>query len=69
MIPREPPGFLHQQSLTFKLLADTEKKVTTEYGSLSEKGYASRNTFLFDPHGKIVEVWTSENHKNTAMKF
>lgn len=50
--------FCTKQSLTFKLLADTEKKVTTEYGSLSEKGYASRNTFLIDPHGKIVKVWT-----------
>jgi len=50
--------FCTKQSLTFKLLADTGKKVTTEYGSLSEKGYASRNTFLIDPHGKIAKVWT-----------
>ena len=50
--------FCTKQSLTFKLLADTEKKVVAEYGSLSEKGYASRNTFLIDPTGKIVKVWT-----------
>jgi peroxiredoxin Q/BCP len=50
--------FCTKQSLTFKLLADTEKKVTAEYGSLSEKGYASRNTFLIDPNGKIAKVWT-----------
>lgn len=50
--------FCTKQSLTFKLLADTEKKVVAEYGSLSDKGYASRNTFLIDPEGKIVKVWT-----------
>ena len=50
--------FCTKQSLTFKLLADTEKKVVAEYGSLSERGYASRNTFLIDPTGKIVKVWT-----------
>ncbi len=50
--------FCTKQSLTFKLLADTEKKVVAEYGSLSDKGYASRNTFLVDPNGKIAKVWT-----------
>jgi peroxiredoxin Q/BCP len=50
--------FCTKQSLTFKLLADTDKKVVAEYGSLSERGVASRNTFLIDPHGKIVKVWT-----------
>jgi thioredoxin-dependent peroxiredoxin len=50
--------FCTKQSLTFKLLADTEKTVVAEYGSLSDKGYASRNTFLIDPSGKIAKVWT-----------
>jgi peroxiredoxin Q/BCP len=50
--------FCTKQSLTFKLLADTEKKVVDEYGSLSDRGFASRNTFLIDPEGKIVKVWT-----------
>jgi peroxiredoxin Q/BCP len=50
--------FCTKQSLTFKLLADTEKKVVAEYGSLSDRGFASRNTFLIDPKGKIVKVWT-----------
>jgi peroxiredoxin Q/BCP len=50
--------FCTKQSLTFKLLADTEKKVTTEYGSLRDNGMAQRNTFLIDPHGKIAKVWT-----------
>ena len=50
--------FCAKQSLTFKLLSDTEKKVVAEYGSLNERGMATRNTFLIDPKGKIVKVWT-----------
>jgi peroxiredoxin Q/BCP len=51
--------FCAKDSLTFKLLADTEKKTTEAYGSLSERGMASRNTFLIGPDGKIVKVWTA----------
>lgn len=50
--------FCAKQGLTFKLLSDTDKKVVAEYGSLSPSGVASRNTFLIDPSGKIVKVWT-----------
>jgi peroxiredoxin Q/BCP len=50
--------FCTKESLTFKLLADTDKKVVDSYGSLSPSGVASRNTFLIDPSGKIVKVWT-----------
>ena len=50
--------FCTKESLTFKLLADTDKKVVDEYGSLSPSGVAARNTFLIDPSGKIVQVWT-----------
>ena len=56
--------FCAKQGLTFKLLADTEKKVAAEYGSLkSILGFkiADRNTFLIDPKGKIVKVWTGVN--------
>lgn len=50
--------FCAKQGLTFKLLSDTDKKVVDEYGSLSPSGMASRNTFLINPKGKIVKVWT-----------
>ena len=50
--------FCTKESLTFKLLADTDKKVVDAYGSLSPNGVAARNTFLIDPSGKIVQVWT-----------
>jgi len=51
--------FCAKESLTFKLLADTDKKVVDEYGCLrNPPGIALRNTFLIDPQGKIAKVWT-----------
>jgi peroxiredoxin Q/BCP len=50
--------FCTKESLTFKLLSDTDKKMVDQYGSLSPRGMASRNTFLIDPTGKIAKVWT-----------
>jgi thioredoxin-dependent peroxiredoxin len=52
--------FCAKQGLTFKLLSDTEKKVSAEYGSLMNLvavKIAKRNTFLIDPNGKIARVW------------
>ena len=51
--------FCTKESLTFKLLSDTEKKTVDAYGSLSPRGVAARNTFLIDPSGKIAKVWTA----------
>ena len=50
--------FCSKQNLTFKLLADTGKKVVEQYGSRRDNGMAARNTFLIDPQGKVVKVWT-----------
>ena len=53
--------FCTKDSLTFSLLADPDKKVVESYGSLGNYGpmvIANRNTFLIDPSGKIVKVWT-----------
>ena len=52
--------FCAKQGLTFKLLADTDKKIVQEYGSLRDLvvlRIAARNTFLIDPSGKIAKVW------------
>jgi len=54
-------AFCTKQGLTFKLLADTDKKVAAQYGSLRNLlvvKIADRNTFLIDPQGKIAKVWT-----------
>jgi len=50
--------FCAKEGLSFKLLSDQEKKVVVQYGSLGDHMIANRNTFLIDPHGKIVQVWT-----------
>jgi peroxiredoxin Q/BCP len=53
--------FCAKDSLSFTLLSDSDKKVVAEYGSLGNyAGFkiAKRNTFLIDPQGKIVKVWT-----------
>ena len=53
--------FCTKESLTFKLLADTDKAVTDSYGSLMNMGImkmAKRHTFVIDPDGKIRKVYT-----------
>jgi peroxiredoxin Q/BCP len=52
--------FCAKQGLTFKLVADTDKRVSQEYGSLHNLvavKISARNTFLIDPNGKIAKVW------------
>jgi len=54
--------FCTKEGLNFKLLADTEHKVSNAYGSLTNLGlvkFSSRNTFLIDPEGKIAKVYAS----------
>src|SRR5579862_6098201 len=54
--------FCTKEGLNFKLLADTDKKVSGEYGSLTNLAvvkFAARHTFIVDPNGKIVRVCTS----------
>ena len=53
--------FCTKDGLTFHLLADPQHKVVDEYGSLGSfmgLQIANRNTFLINPQGKIVKVWT-----------
>ncbi len=59
--PDSHKQFCTKEGLTFRLLADPEHKVVDEYGSLGHFNtmtIAQRNTFLIDPKGKIVKVWT-----------
>lgn len=65
---------MHQQfctkdSLTFRLLSDTDHSVVSAYGSLGGHNgmfMANRNTFLINPKGKIVKVWTKVNPATSA---
>ena len=54
--------FCAKEGLNFKLLADTDHKVTDSYGSLTNLGlvkFAARHTFLIDPSGKVAKVYSS----------
>src|SRR5438552_6089330 len=53
--------FCAKEGLNFKLLADPDAKVSTEYGSVMDyKGskLAARNTFIINPKGEIAKVYT-----------
>lgn len=53
-------SFCAKEGLNFKLLADTDAKVSEQYGSVMEYNgakYSARNTFIIDPHGKIARVF------------
>ena len=51
--------FCVKEGLSFKLLADTDHAVSTQYGTLSHIGFthAARNTFLISPDGRIARVF------------
>jgi peroxiredoxin Q/BCP len=54
--------FCAKEGLNFKLLADSDGKVSQAYGSLKNLGvirFAARHTFLIDPTGKIAKTYTS----------
>ena len=56
--------FAQKYGLPFRLLADTDKKVSEAYGTYGEKKFMGRNymgnhrmTFLIDEKGKITKVF------------
>jgi len=54
--------FCAKEGLNFKLLADTDHTVSSDYGSLTNLllvKFASRHTFIIDPQGKIARAYTS----------
>ena len=56
--------FCAKEGLNFKLLADSDGKVSEAYGSLTNLGViklVSRHTFLIDPSGKVAKAYTSVN--------
>src|ERR1700722_9083 len=56
--------FCAKEGLNFKLLADTDHKVSSAYGSLTDlvvTKISARHTFLIDPSGKVAKVYTTVN--------
>src|SRR5688572_31819316 len=59
-------SFCAKEGLSFKLLSDTDAKVSTEYGSIMEyqgNKLSARNTFIIGPDGKIAKVFPKVNVK------
>jgi peroxiredoxin Q/BCP len=58
--------FCAKEGLNFKLLSDTDAKVSEQYGSIMEYGGAklsARNTFIINPQGKVAKVFEKVNVK------
>ena len=56
--------FCTKEGLNFKLLSDSDHKVSSAYGSLTNLGFvrfAARHTFIIDPEGKILKVFCVVN--------
>ena len=66
--------FCAKEGLNFKLLADPDAKVSTEYGSVMDyKGttLAARNTFIINPQGQIAKVYAGvkpAEHSEQVLK-
>jgi peroxiredoxin Q/BCP len=66
--------FCAKEGLNFKLLADPDAMVSTEYGSVMDyKGekLAARNTFIINTEGQIAKVYTSvkpAEHSEQVLK-
>jgi thioredoxin-dependent peroxiredoxin len=56
--------FCTKEGLNFKLLADTDHKVSSDYDSLTNMGlvkFAARHTFIINPDGKVVKEYMDVN--------
>ncbi len=67
-------SFCTKDSLTFKLLADPDHKVIDQYGvpvkNFGVAKFASRETFLISPDGKVARVWDVkdiDNHSDEVL--
>ena len=66
--------FCAKEGLNFKLLADPDGKISTEYGSVMDyKGQklAARNTFIINPQGEIAKVYAGvkpADHSEQVLK-
>ena len=66
--------FCAKEGLNFKLLADPDGKVSSEYGSVMEyhgAKMAARNTFVINPKGEIAKVYTGvkpAEHSEAVLK-
>jgi peroxiredoxin Q/BCP len=61
--------FAAKHSLPFSVLADTDKSVAKAYGVLGFLGWASRETFIIDPQGRIARHYESVDPKEHSKQL
>lgn len=61
-------SFIKKFNLNFPLLSDPKHELADQLGAYQkDSGYLSRDTFLVDPNGKVVEVWRNV-HPDSTMR-
>lgn len=69
--PDSHKGFHDMYKLTFDLLSDTNADVSTEYNSyiqLKVAKMSAPNTFVIDPQGNVVKIFTNINPTNHSAQ-
>jgi thioredoxin-dependent peroxiredoxin len=64
--------FTEKEKLNFPLFADPDKKATKAFGALSDRGFASRYTFVIDKKGIVRKIYTKvspNDHPEEVLKF
>jgi peroxiredoxin Q/BCP len=65
--------FTDKFQLPFQLVADTDKRITKEYGVYNEQwGMAKRWTFIIDEDGRIMKIFQNvkpQNHPQEIIDF
>ncbi len=62
--------FRDKYNLNFTLVSDKSKDIAAKYGVLSDRGVASRVTFIIDRKGKVAHVYekvTPKDHSSEVM--
>jgi thioredoxin-dependent peroxiredoxin len=57
--------FIKKFKLNFPLLSDPKHQLGDFLGTYQGSNYYSRDSFLIDPNGKVVEVWRKVNPDST----
>ena len=61
--------FTEKEKLTFPILADPDKKGTTAFGVLNERGgFANRYTFVIDKMGVVRKIYGGQDAKIDVEK-
>jgi peroxiredoxin Q/BCP len=64
--------FTDKEKLNFPLFADPDKKATKAFGALSDRGFASRYTFVIDKKGIVRKIYTKvtpADHPEEVLKY